>query len=58
MTRIKINNVPEPTGGNLITLNRITLNKKYKKYPVQVFNRVVESRNLNISLDSNNKLNV
>jgi hypothetical protein len=70
MTHIKKNKMLEPTGENFITLERITLdnrapaeirlttflalNKKYKEYPVQVFNQDVESRNLKISLDSNN----
>ncbi len=64
----------ESTGGNFITLERITLderapaqirltaflalNEKNKEYPVQVINQDVESNNLKISLDSNNKLNV
>jgi hypothetical protein len=57
-------------GGNLIILKRIALdektpveirrtaflalNEKYKEYPVLVFNQDVESRNLKISVDSNN----
>ena len=70
MTRIKINKMLESTGGNFITLERITrdkrapaeirltaflaLNEKHKEYPVQVFNQDVESRNLKILVDSNN----
>jgi len=41
-------------GGNLIVLKRIALNEKYQEYPVQVSNQDVESRNLKISVDSNN----
>lgn len=74
MTHVKINKMLETTGGNFITLERITLderapaeirltaflalNEKHKEYPVQVFNQDVESRNLKISIDSNNKLYV
>jgi len=70
MTQIKINKMLESTGGNFITLERITLderapaeirltaflalNKKCKEYPVQLFDQDVESRNLKISSDSNN----
>ena len=70
MTQIKINKMLESTGGNFITLERITLdqrapaeirltaflalNEKHKEYPVQVFNQDVESRNQKISLDINN----
>jgi len=70
MTHIKINKMLETTAGNFITLERITLdnrtpaeirltaflalNEKHKEYPVQIFNQDVESRNLKISLDSNN----
>jgi len=41
-------------GGNLIVLKRIALNEKYQEYPVQVSNQDVESRNLKISVDTNN----
>jgi hypothetical protein len=74
MTQIKINKMLESTGSNFITLERITLderapaeirrtaflalNEKNKEYPVQVINQDVESNNLKISLDSNNKLNI
>lgn len=69
MTRNKINKMLESTGGNFITLERITLdqrvpaeirltaflalNEKHKEYPPQVFNQDVESRNLKISVGSN-----
>jgi hypothetical protein len=74
MTQIKINKKLESTGANLITLERITLDesasaeiritaflalkKRNKEYPVQLFNQGVESNNLNIAVDSNNRLNV
>ena len=63
-TQIKINKMLESTGGNFITLERITLderapaeirltaflalNKKYKKYPEQVLDQDVQSNNLKI----------
>ena len=74
MTQNKINKMLESTGGNFITLERITLdkrapaeirltaflalNEKHKEYPVQILNQDVKRNNLKISLDSNNKLNV
>jgi hypothetical protein len=70
MTQIKIDKMLESTGGNFLTLERITpdkrapteirltallaLNEKHKEYPVQVFDQTVESRNQKISLDINN----
>ena len=69
MTHIKINKMPESTGGDYITLERITLderapaeirltaflalNEKHKEYPVQILDQDVKSNNLKISLDSN-----
>ena len=69
MTQIKINKMLESTGGNFITLERITLDKrapaeirltaflapykKYKEYPVQILDQDVKRNNLKISLDSN-----
>jgi hypothetical protein len=74
MTQNKINKMLESTGGNFITLERITLdkrapaeirltaflalNEKHKEYPVQILDQDVKRNNLKISLDSNNKLNV
>ncbi len=74
MTHIKINKMLESTGGNYITLERITLderapaeirltaflahNEKQKEYPVQIVDQYVGRNNLKISIDSNNKLNV
>jgi len=70
MTQIKVDKMLEPTDGNFLTLERITLdkrapaeirltallalNEKHKEYPVQVFDQDVESRNQKISLDINN----
>ena len=74
MTQNKINKMLESTGGNFITLERITLDKrapaeirltaflapykKHKEYPVQALDQDVESNNVRIDLNSNNKLNV
>jgi len=73
MTRIKINKMLESTGGNFITLERITLderapaeirltaflaiNKKLKKSTVQAVSQDVESNNLKIDLDTKNESN-
>ena len=73
MTRIKINKMLESTGGNFITLERITLderapaeirltaflaiNKKLKKSPVQAVSKDVESNNLKIDLDTKSESN-
>ena len=74
MTQIKIKKMLESTGGNFITLERITLdkrapaeirltaflahNKKYKDYSVQAVYQEVESNNVKIDLDSKSKSNV
>jgi hypothetical protein len=73
MTRIKINKMLESTGGNFITLERITLderapaeirltaflaiNKKLKKSTVQEVSQDVESNNLKIDLDTKSESN-
>ena len=73
MTRIKINKMLESTGGNFITLERITLderapaeikltaflaiNKKLKKSTVQAVSQDVESNNLKIDLDTKSESN-
>lgn len=73
MTHIKINKMLESTGGNFITLERITLderapaeirltaflaiNKKLKKSTVQAVSQDVESNNLKIDLDTKNESN-
>jgi hypothetical protein len=71
MTNIKINKMLQFTGGNFITLERITpdkrapaeirltafiaLNKKYKDYTVQAVYQEVESNNVKIEVDSKSK---
>jgi len=73
MTRIKINKMLESTGGNFITLERITLderasaeirltaflaiNKKLKKSTVQAVSQDVERNNLKIDLDTKSESN-
>jgi hypothetical protein len=73
MTRIKINKMLESTGGNFITLERITLderapaeirltaflaiNKKLKKSTVQAVSQDVESNNQKIDLDTKSESN-
>ena len=73
MTRIKINKMLESTGGNFITLERITLderapaeikltaflaiNKKLKKSTMQAVSQDVESNNLKIDLDTKSESN-
>lgn len=69
MTQNKIDKKLEPTDGNFITLEKITLDerapaeirltaflapyKKHKGYPVQILDQGVKRNNLKISLDSN-----
>jgi len=61
MTQMKINNMLESTGGNYITLERITLDEKApaeirlaaflainKKSPVQAANSEIESNNVKL----------
>ena len=71
MTHIKINKMPESTGGNYITLERITLderapaeirltaflalNKKYKDYTTQAVYQELERNDVKIEVDSKNK---
>jgi hypothetical protein len=73
MTQIKTNKMLESTGGNFITLERITLderapaeirltaflaiNKKLKKSTVQAVSQDVESNNLKIDLDTKSESN-
>lgn len=72
ITHMKINKMLESTGGNYITLERITLderapaeirltafialNKKYKDYTVQAVYQEVESNNVKVEADSKSKL--
>lgn len=74
MTQTKTNKMLESTGGNFITLERITLdkrapaeirltafltlNKKYKDNTVKEVYQDVESNNFKIDLDSKSKSNV
>lgn len=71
MTHIKISKMLESTGGNFITLERITLderapaqirltaflalNEKYKKHSLQAVYQDVESNNVKIEVDSKRK---
>jgi hypothetical protein len=71
MTRTKINKMLGSTGGNFITLERITLderapaeirltafltlNEKFKKHSVQAVYQNVESNNVKIEVDSKSK---
>ena len=74
MTQNKIDKMLQSTGGNFITLERITLdqrapaeirltaflalNKKVEESPMKIFDEDAESKNKKIAVDSNNKLNV
>ena len=71
MTSIKINKMLESTGGNYITLERITLderapaeirltaflalNKKYKDYSAQAVYQEVDRNDVKIEVNSKNK---
>jgi hypothetical protein len=71
MTQTRINKMLESTGGNFITLERITLderapaemgltaflalNEKFKKHSVQAVYQNVESNNVKIEVDSKSK---